>query len=91
MGGGPVVLWWIGNAVLLLVVAPVVVALANRVIRAGIEINAYADDILVHGVGLAGNLDPVPALLETRELVDVATGHAVRYVQALEPKLEGRG
>ena len=79
------ILWWIGNAVLLLVVAPVVVLLANRVIRAGDEITDYADDILVHGVGLSGNLDPVPALLETKSLVETATGNAVRYVTALEP------
>lgn len=83
------VLWWIGNVVLLVVVAPLVVFLANRVIRAGIEITEYADDILEHGVGLAGNLDPVPALVETRELVGVATGHAVRYVHGLEPRLQG--
>lgn len=83
------VLWWIGNVILLVVVAPLVVFLANRVIRAGIEITGYADDILEHGVGLAGNLDPVPALLETREFVGVATGHAVRYVTALGPRLEG--
>lgn len=79
------VLWWIGNAVLLLVVAPVVILLANRVIRAGNEITDYADDILVHGVGLSGNLDPVPALLDTKSLVETATGNAVRYVTALEP------
>lgn len=79
------VIWWIGNALLLFVVAPVVILLANRVIRAGLEITDYADDILVHGVGLSGNLDPVPALLDTQALVHTATGNAVRYVHALEP------
>lgn len=79
------VLWWIGNGVLLLVVVPLVVFLAERVIRAGTEITAYADDILDHGVGIAGNLDPVPALLETESLVHTATANAVRYVTALEP------
>lgn len=79
------VLWWIANAVALVVVIPLVILLANRVIRAGTEIVEYADDILEHGVGLSGNLDPVPALLDTRELVVTATGHAVRYVTALEP------
>lgn len=79
------VLWWIGNAVLLLVVVPVVVLLANRVISRAQEINGYADDILVHGVAVSGNLDPVPALGDTKSLVHTATGHAVRYVTALEP------
>lgn len=78
------VLWWIANAVALLVVVPLVILLANRVIRAGEEIADYADDILVHGVGLSGNLDPVPALLDTQDLVRTATGHAVRYVTALD-------
>lgn len=77
--------WWIVNTVVLVVVVPVVVLLANRVIRSGLEIARYADDILEHGVGLAANLDPVPALADTRDLVEVATGHAVAYVTALRP------
>lgn len=81
----PMILWWIANIVALLVVIPLVILLANRIIRAGVEINHYADDILEHGVALSGNLDPVPALLDTRELVDTATGNAVRYVTALRP------
>ena len=47
------VVWWIVNALALLFVAPLVIFLANRVIRAGEEIDAYADDILEHGVLLA--------------------------------------
>jgi integral membrane sensor domain MASE1 len=77
------VLWWIVNAVVLFVVAPLVIFLANRVIRAGREINAYADDILVHGVLLTKALDPVPALVTTRDEVEAITAHAVRYVTAL--------
>ena len=77
-------LWWVGNAVLLLVVVPVVVQLANRVIRPAVEIQRYADDILVHGVGLSKNLEPVPALLATQAEVETITGHAVRYVTALK-------
>ena len=77
------VLWWILNAVTLIVVVPVVIFLANRVIRAGREINAYADDILEHGVLLSKALDPVPALVKTRDDVRMITGHAVRYVTAL--------
>lgn len=77
------VLWWILNAATLLVVVPLVVFLANRVIRAGREINAYADDILEHGVLLSKALDPVPALVTTRDEVRTITGHAVRYVTAL--------
>jgi hypothetical protein len=78
------VLWWIGNAVLLLVIVPVVIVLANKVIRFALESKRYSEEILEHGVLLSGNLDPVPALADTRDLVGVATGHAVRYVTALD-------
>ena len=77
-------LWWIMNVVALVVVVPVVIFLANRVIRAGLEITRYADDILIHGVLVTKALEPVPALLDTRSLVQTATGHAVRYVTALK-------
>ena len=69
---------------LLLVVVPLVLVLANRIMALGAEITAYADDILEHGVGISANLVPAPALVETGDLVDVAKGHAVRYVTALD-------
>ena len=76
-------LWWVANALILLVVVPLVVLLANRVIRPAIEIQAYSDDILEHGVLLTANLVPVPALIDTdAKIVDI-TGEAVRYVTAL--------
>lgn len=80
-------LWWIGNLVLLLVVVPVVLLLANRVLRPALEIQRYADDILEHGVGLTENLAPVPAVADTRDLVSAAKGLAVRYVTAAGPLL----
>ena len=57
------VLWWIGNAVLLLVVVPLVVILADRLLKPVREIRAYADDILDHGVSLTSALDAVPKLV----------------------------
>ncbi|MDP8958870.1 MAG: hypothetical protein M3N51_06645 [Actinomycetota bacterium] len=79
--------WWIGNLVLLLVVIPLVAVLAQRIVRHGLEIKAYAADILEHGVGLSGNLDPVPDLAETRELVGQARHGVERYGSALTPLL----
>ncbi len=76
--------WWIANLVGLLVVIPLVILLANRVIRPAREIRRYADDILEHGVLLTGNLDPVPALEDTRMIVRRVTNNAVGYVTALE-------
>ncbi|MDR0343073.1 MAG: hypothetical protein LBI49_08100 [Nocardiopsaceae bacterium] len=74
------VLWWIGNAILLFVVLPVVIYLLNRVLAAMERIRAAADDILAGGVALAGELEDVPAgLARTDQVVrDVAVG-ATRY------------
>ena len=77
-------LWWIANLVGLFVVIPLVILLANRVIRPALEIRRYADDILEHGVLLSANLEPVPALDETRQLVGKVTANAVGYVTALD-------
>lgn len=73
-------LWWIGNAVLLLVVVPVLVALLNRVLAALERIRRASDDILAGGVVLTGELDDVPEALATtdRTIRDVADG-ATRY------------
>ncbi len=78
------VILWIASAVGLFVVAPLVVVLAGRVIRPALECARYADDILEHGVGITAALDPVPALVTTRQLVSEVTQNAVAYVGALE-------
>ena len=44
------VLWWIGNVLLLVAVLPVVIALLNRVLAAVERIRAATDDILAGGV-----------------------------------------
>jgi hypothetical protein len=73
-------LWWIGNAILLLVVVPVLVALLNRLLAAVERIRRATDDILVGGVELTRELDDVPEMLAQTDstVKDVTTG-AVRY------------
>jgi hypothetical protein len=73
-------LWWIGNAILLLVVVPVLVALLNRVLAALERIRAATDDILDGGVELTRKLDDVPEMLAVTDgtVRDVSVG-AVRY------------
>jgi len=74
------VLWWIGNAVLLVVILPVVIALLNRVLAAVERVRAASDDILSGGVALIGQLDGVPeALAQTDKTVKEVTVGAVRY------------
>lgn len=77
------VVLWVMSAIGLLVVAPLVVALASYVIRPARECARYADDILEHGVGITAAVEPVPALLTTRELTAGVADNAVAYVTAL--------
>jgi hypothetical protein len=74
------VLWWIGNVILLVVVVPVLVALLNRVLAALERIRGAADDTLAGGVALIAELDEVPELLATTDstIHEVSNG-AVRY------------
>lgn len=83
------VLWWAALGAFFLVVVPVVIAIASRVVWAAKEIRDYAHDVLDHGVGLAGNLDPVPELITTRDLVREAGGGLGAYGQAVGRLLEG--
>jgi hypothetical protein len=74
------VLWWIGNAVLLLVILPVVIALLNRVLAALERIRGATDEILSGGVALVGELSAVPrALATTDTTVKEVSAGAVRY------------
>jgi hypothetical protein len=74
------VLWWIGNAVLLVVILPVVIFLLNRVLAAVERIRGATDQILTGGIALVGELGGVPEALATtdRTVNEVAVG-AVRY------------
>lgn len=73
-------LWWVGNAVLLFVVVPVVLMLINRVLTPIIDIRRHARDILENVVILTGKLDEVPELLaETDEVVRQVAAGALRY------------
>ena len=76
--------WWIGNILLLFVVIPVVLLLANRVLRPVREIKAYADDVIDHLVVVNRELDNLPALQQTAELTNTARRSAERYAAALQ-------
>lgn len=87
------VLWWIGNAVLLFVVLPVVIGLLNRVLSAVERIRAASDDILTHGLELAGEVDDLPELLATtdetvRQVAVGATRYAGSVAMLLPEKVE---
>jgi hypothetical protein len=74
------VLWWIGNVVLLVVVLPVVIFLLNRVLAALERIRGASDEILAGGVALIGELDGLPeALATTDKTIEEVKVGAVRY------------
>jgi hypothetical protein len=74
------VLWWIGNVILLVAVLPVVIFLLNRVLAAVERIRHATDDILTGGVALVGELKGVPeALAVTDTTVREVSVGAVRY------------
>jgi hypothetical protein len=74
------VLWWIGNVILLVVVLPVVIFLLNRVLAAVERIRAATDNILAGGVALIGELNGLPETLAvTDETVKEVSVGAVRY------------
>jgi hypothetical protein len=74
------VLWWIGNVILLVVVLPVVIYLLNRVLAAVERIRAASDNVLAGGVALIGELNGLPeALAVTDETVKEVSVGAVRY------------
>jgi hypothetical protein len=74
------VLWWIGNVILLVVVLPVVIWLLNRVLAALERIRAAGDNVLAGGVALIGELDGLPeALATTDKTIEEVKVGAVRY------------
>jgi hypothetical protein len=74
------VLWWIANAILLVVILPVVIWLLNRVLAAVERIRGATNDILAGGVALTGELDGVPeALAVTDKTIEEVKVGAVRY------------
>jgi hypothetical protein len=61
------ILWWIGNAVLLLVVLPVVVFLLRGVLDAARSIVPSVDRIAAAANAGSRDLDAAPLLLTTQE------------------------
>lgn len=85
--GGSAVLWWIGVVVLFLVVIPLVLILVQQVLRRLREIKDYSADVLEHGLSVTKNLEPVPVLVETGDLVKRVGNGLGRYFGAVDKML----
>ncbi len=78
-------LMWIGDAVLLLVIVPAVVACLQFVLAPILQIKKYADEIAAKGALFGPHLDEtVPEIVRTRELVRGASPEITRYLNAID-------
>jgi len=83
-----VTLWWIGNAVLLLVVLPVVIYLLNGVLS---EARGIVPSVRRVGAAAAAgskDLDAVPLLLTTQDQVVKTVESAANYGGSLDVILD---
>jgi hypothetical protein len=81
-------LWWIGNAVLLLAVLPVVVYLLNNVLTAARSIVPSVRQIATVAAAGSKDLDAVPLLLTTQEQVRQTVAGVANYGGSLDVILD---
>jgi hypothetical protein len=81
-------LWWIGNAVLLLAVLPVVVYLLNGVLGAAKSIVPSVDRIATVAAAGSKDLDAVPLLLTTQDQVRQTVAGVADYGGSLDVILD---
>ncbi|HEY2762768.1 MAG TPA: hypothetical protein VGJ13_01925 [Pseudonocardiaceae bacterium] len=76
-------LWWIGNAIFILVVIPVVVVLLQRLVRSTIDVGKQVNTIHGQAGGIVIAVDDVKALIPTRDAVRRVGEGLTRYVKAV--------
>ena len=76
-------LWWLGNAIFILVVIPVVVVLLQRLARAAFDVGKHIDTIHGQAAGIVIAVDDVRALHRTRDRVGRVSAGLTRYVNAV--------
>ncbi len=77
-------LWWIGNAIFVLVVIPVVVVLLHRLVKPVVAIEKHVNAIHQDAGRIVVALDGVKGLVTTRDLVKRVGGGLTRYVTAVD-------
>ena len=82
------ILEWIGDAILLLVVAPVVVVLLRGVLRAATGITHSVDRIAAAARRGSADLEAVPLLLTTQQHVHATVGVVADYGGSLDVILD---
>jgi hypothetical protein len=77
-------LWWIGNAVLLLVVLPVVIYLLNGVLQAARSIPPSVNRIATAAAAGSKDLDATALLLTTQDQVRETVAGVANYGGSLD-------
>ena len=81
-------LWWIGNAVLLLVIVPVVVILLRGVLNAAKETSQAVNGLRPVAEAASSDLDAVELLNTTQEQVSQTVTVVANYGGSLDTILE---
>lgn len=81
-------LWWIGNAVLLLVIVPVVVILLRGVLNAARDTSRAVDELRPVAEAASKDLDAVELLNTTQEQVSQTVTVVANYGGSLDTILE---
>jgi hypothetical protein len=81
-------LWWIGDAVMLVVLAPVVVYLLNGVLKAARSIVPTVQEIATVAAAGSNDLDAVPLLLTTQDQVGRTVAGVANYGGSLDVILD---
>jgi uncharacterized protein YoxC len=76
-------LWWIGNALFILVVIPVVIVLLQRLMSAVFDVGKHVNTISGQVQGIVVAVDDVKQLIPTRNAVKQVGAGLTRYVQAV--------
>ncbi len=82
------ILWWIGDVVLLLVVLPVVVFLLRNVLQAARSIVPSVQEIARVAAAGSKDLDAVPLLLTTKDQVERTVAGVANYGGSLDVILD---
>ena len=82
------ILWWIGDVVLLLVVLPVVVYLLRNVLEAARSIVPSVQEIARVAAAGSKDLDAVPLLLTTKDQVERTVAGVANYGGSLDVILD---
>jgi hypothetical protein len=80
-------LWWIGNAIFIFVVIPVVVVLLSRLARSVVDVGKHIDAIHGQAGGIVVAVDDVKQLGPTRDRVKGVCAGLTRYVKAVSQVL----